>query len=73
VEVQMAVAQILKVKNGTRPLTRPYRPATNIALNTRPLGADKTNEAMQQMSNDTKLVKGDKVKVRFDTEEVECL
>lgn len=69
----MAIAQNLKVTTEVKAGTRPdERLVTNIALNTPPPGADKTNIAVQQISNDMEEVKRDVVEVRRNVEEVKC-
>jgi predicted SpoU family rRNA methylase len=69
----MAIAQILKVATEVKDGTRPYRPVTHITLNARPLGTEKTNFHMQQISNVMGKVKRDVVEAKSDVEEVKCM
>ena len=52
-EFQMVTAQTLEVPTEVKDGTRPNWLVTNVTINTRLIGADNTNEATQQASNDT--------------------
>ena len=72
-EVQMAVAQILKVASEVKDGILLCRRGTYIVLNARSLGVDSDNMVMDPMWNDIEEVKRDKVTVKRDVEEVKCL
>ena len=60
----MAMAQVLKVTTEVKDGTWHDRLVTNITLNVRPLGAEKTHLVVQQMSNDIGEVKHNVVEVK---------